>query len=274
MRRRRARAERPRRRRTGRARRLAARLARTRDALRARARLLALGAALAVVAAAGVQLGPPALDAVVAHPYFALDEITVSPTRRVRPGEILARAGVRPGMSAWEVSPTVLAARIAGHPWIRRARVRRVLPRRLVVDVTERRPAAIVALDRFYYVDRRGVVFAALGDDDPLDLPLITGLADAGARQRAALRASLKMLRLLLAAGLSFRVSEVHIERERGIRVFPVEPAVALTFGWGQLRDKTRRLALVLAALDGGAAGVREVDLRFAEQAVVRRERT
>jgi cell division protein FtsQ len=152
--------------------------------------------------------------------------------------------------------------------------VRRELPRRLVIDVVERAPMALVALDRLYYVDRRGVIFAALGDDDPLDLPLITGLDAGDAGRRRALREALKVLHLVEVEGLSFRVSEVHIQEEQGVRLFPVEPALALTFGWGGAREKVSRLETVLASLAGRERRIREIDLTFRDEAVVRFKRT
>jgi len=234
------------------------------------AAFLALGVGLIV---ALLRIGPPLQVWAVQHPYFAVDEIIMSPTRRVQPGALLRWAGVSPGMSIWHTAPRRLERQIAGHPWIRTASVRRELPRRLVIDVTEREPLALVSLDRLYQVDRRGVVFAALGDDDRLNLPLITGLGETAASRRRALREAIKVLQLVQVQGLSFRVSEVHIQQEQGVRLFPVDPALALTFGWGRPREKVQRLETVLASHAGQEGRIREIDLTFHEEAVVRFKR-
>jgi cell division protein FtsQ len=175
----------------------------------------------------------------------------------------------------WRVDPAALAARLEAHPWIRRAQVRRDFPRRLVLDVAEREPAAILFIDHLYYVDRTGVVFARLGERDRIDRPFVTGieaaiLAGERAYPRQALRQALKLLQLLHAAGLPFRVSEVHIEREQGITVFPVAPSVALSFGWGRFPLKLARLADVLEAFAGRENQIREIDLTYDAQAVIR----
>ena len=209
------------------------------------------------------------------HPYFAVTEIFVTPTTRVRPGALLEWVGLESGTNIWSVDPAELAARVAAHPWIRHASVRRELPRRLVFHVTEREPAAILLLDQLCYVDRTGMVFARLGAHDRLDVPFVTGIEAAvlgGERPypRRAVRQALKLLELTHAAGLPFRVSEVHIERGQGITVFPVAPPVAIGFGWGRFPAKLARLAQVLGAFAGREAQIREIDLSYETQAVIR----
>ena len=98
--------------------------------------------------------------------------------------------------------------RLERHPWIRRATVRREFPRRVMVEVAERQPAAVVLIDQLYYVDRSGTVVALVGRDDTLDLPFVTGIEAAvlaGERPfpRHAIRQALKLLQSMRAEGLS-----------------------------------------------------------------------
>ena len=72
------------------------------------------------------------------------------------------------------------------------------------------------------------------------------------------------------AAGLPFRVSEVHIDREQGITVFPIEPRAALTFGWSGFGAKLTRLTRVLKDFRGRESQIREIDLTMGAEAVVR----
>jgi hypothetical protein len=231
----------------------------------------ALGVLVLTVGLAGASLA----DRVRSHPYFAVTEILVTPTLHVRPGALLEWVGIESGMSIWSADPTTLAVRLMAHPWIRRASVRREFPRRLVLRVREREPAAILLLDHLYYVDRTGMVFARLGAHDSLDVPFVTGIEAAvlaGERPypRRAVRQALKLLEFTRAAGLPFRVSEVHIERGEGITIFPVAPPVALGFGWGHFPAKLVRLARVLQAFAGRETQIREIDLSYETQAVVR----
>jgi cell division protein FtsQ len=235
---------------------------------------VALGTLGALVLAAALERAPLAVW-VRSHPYFAVTEILVTPTTRVHPGALLEWVGLASGISIWSIDPAALAARLEAYPWVRRASVRRELPRRLVLRVTEREPAAILLLDKLYYVDRTGTVFACLGAHDRLDVPFVTGIEAAvlgGERPypRRAVRQALKLLALIRAAGLPFHVSEVHIERGQGITVFPVAPPVALGFGWGRYPAKLARLGQVLGAFAGREAQIREIDLSYETQAVIR----
>lgn len=233
-----------------------------------------MAAAAAVGATVFVQ-GPILAVAIADHPYFMVSEIVVSPTTHVRPGALLESADMRAGTSLWRVDPVLLEHRLESHPWIRRATVRREFPRRLVVDVREREPVAILFLDQLYYVDSTGTAFVRVGERDPLDLPFVTGveaaiLADERPYARHAIRQALRLLRSMASAGLPFRISEVHIERERGITVFPVEPRVALTFGWSGFGSKLGRLGRVLQDFRGRERQIREIDLTMGTAAVVR----
>ncbi len=241
-------------------------------------RRAALGCAAAAIAGLGVAAvthGPRLLAALADHPYFALTEIVVTPTRHVRGGTLLEAADLRAGTSLWRVDTRELAARLERDPWIRRAAVRREFPRRLVVDLAEREPVAILYLDHLYYVDATGLAFARVGERDPLDLPFVTGVeaaivADERPYARHAIRQALRLLRMLGASGLPFRVSEVHIEREQGVTVFPIEPRVAVAFGWNGFGTKIARLTRVLEDFRGRERRIREIDLTMGTEAVVR----
>jgi len=95
-------------------------------------------------------------------------------------------------------------------------------------------------------------------------------VADERPFARHAIRQALRVLQLMQAAGLPFRVSEVHIQREQGITVFPIEPRVALTFGWSGFKTKLTRLTRVLDDFRGRESQIREIDLTMGSSAVVR----
>ena len=78
--------------------------------------------------------------------YFAVRQIEVHGGDKVGGDEIVAIAGLRQGMNIWNVDAVAIEKKIAKHPWVRRVLVRRDFPRRVVIDVEERRPKAIVGV--------------------------------------------------------------------------------------------------------------------------------
>ena len=133
--------------------------------------------AVGFVAGAGlVELSPSVAALIRSHPYFAVRRITVRGNKTIGRDAILNAAGLRAGMSIWEVRPQSGANAIAALARARRARVWREFPDRVVVAVTESEPQAIAVLDGLRYVDRSGRILDEVRPGDLLELPFLTGL--------------------------------------------------------------------------------------------------
>jgi cell division protein FtsQ len=228
---------------------------------------LALG--LAVVA------WPSVRDAVHHHPYFTVREVVVRNHRRLSADEVRTAAGIVPGMSVWDVDVPAAEARLRAHRWIRSVRVRRELPHRVVIHVREDRPLAIVTLDDGrrgeYYVATHGRIVAPVEPGAPRDFPYLTGLAEADLRDGdpAGARALRRALALVRRSG-GLEVSEVHIDRDRGLTLLPVRPAIPIEVGWGGFEAKLGRLPRVLGLWAGREPEIASVSLRFDDEVIVR----
>jgi len=243
-------------------------------------------ATVAVVLPAVAVLGglafawPYAAAAVRRHPYFAVREVIARQTHRVPADEIRRVAGIAPGMSVWDVDALSAEERLRAHDWIRAAHVRRELPHRVVIQVREERPVAILAVDDGkageYYVAAHGRVFARVGAGDPRDFPYVTGLASSDLRDADALgpRALRRALALVRIAGRGSAalgaVSEVHVDRTRVLTLVPVRPAVPIELGWTGFAEKLARLARVLALWAGRESEIATLDLLFDDEVIVR----
>lgn len=92
-------------------------------------------------------------------PGFRLRHVSVSGNARVPSAQIVARAALDPGANIWLQNTRASRARIEALPYIGTARLRRSLPADVVIEVTERRPFAILhdgAMD--FVIDRAGRV--------------------------------------------------------------------------------------------------------------------
>ena len=238
-----------------------------------RPRLAALACVCGVSLAAGLWAGvPAALRAARAHAYFALSSIEIDGNRRLTRRDVLEWAGVTDGSSVWDAKPTAIRRRLLRHPAVRSVHVERELPRRLRIAVQERRPVAILVSGGLQYVDRDGHVIGPLRDADSRDFPLITGFDADGAGDLVGMgvHRALQLLRWCERLNAFDDVSEIHVDRHRGLTVFPRRTAVAVVIGWGQWRDKLRRSARVFAAWEGHTERLALVDLSFRDQVVVR----
>jgi cell division protein FtsQ len=244
-----------------------------------------LRAALVVTAQFGVLVAvlawgvPAARTYVRAHPYFAVRDVVIEHRGRVPAATLRAQAGVSAGMSVWDVDAAAVERRLRALPWVRSARVQRELPNRVVLRVREHRPAAILRVagadGGLFYVAAGGEVFAAVGAHDGRDLPYLSGLSEedlgSSGLARDAIRGALDVVRAAerhrTALGV---VSEVHVDRDRGLTLLPVRPAIPIQVGWGDYDGKLARVAEVLPHWTGREDEVRSVSGFFADTVVVK----
>jgi hypothetical protein len=238
-----------------------------------------IGAAVLAVAALA---WPAVRGAVSGHSYFAVREVVVRAPRGVSAERVRRVAGVEPGKSIWNVDCRGVERRLRAEPWVRSARVRRELPHRVVIQVHTERPVAIVAVggreggQGLYFIGAHGRIFATVGEGDPRDFPYLTGLdandvqgeAPLGAR---AVRRALGLLRLVARgrAGVE-AVSEINVDRTRGLTLLPVAPRVPIELGWGGYGAKLGRLPPVLRQWAGREASIASVSVLFPDEVIVR----
>jgi POTRA domain, FtsQ-type/Cell division protein FtsQ len=244
-------------------------------------RLLIVGkvvAALAVLVAA-VAAGRLAIKHVVDSPRFALREFRVAPTAHVSRDDIVSRSGVSPGDRLLALDTDVIAARLARHPWISAARVRRDLPATLVIEVTERHAAAVAVIGGLYLIDEQGHPFKHATLDEADGQIVLTGISrmeyarlphatEAAFREALALYAeyqhpdSVAMARYGGTGGARPALSEVHIDPRAGFSLFLYNGGGEIRLGRGGITDKLARLDEILPALGPhGASALRAVHL-------------
>lgn len=130
--------------------------------------------------------------------------------------------------------------------WVRRATVRRKLPGRLLIYVTERKPEAVAAIDgALYVVDKEGVTLDSFGAAyRQLDGPIVKGLHNS-ARENA-VEANRRRMQLYLEviadlAGPPNRldsISEIDVTQPSRVAVVPKEEPVPVFLGSGRFRAR------------------------------------
>ena len=205
--------------------------------------------------------------------YFSVREIQLRGGVRVGGGDLVAMAGLKNGMNIWKIDPTAIEKKFAKHPWVRRVLVRREFPRRVVIEVEERAPKAIVAMGKLYYVDGDGLVFTEVGAGDKLGLPMITGLrpeqlSAAGPALRHRLKEALRLGELM--AMDTHRISEIHFAAPERVVLYTTAYPTALHMGWGDWDDKVGRVKRVLSLWKGQEERLALLDMSYRDQVVAR----
>jgi cell division protein FtsQ len=210
---------------------------------------------------------------VLDSPYFSVREIQLRGGDRVGGGEFVAMAGLKHGMNIWKIDPAAIEKKFAKHPWVRRVLVRREFPRRVVIEVEERVPKAIVAMGKLYYVDAEGLIFTEVGAGDKLGLPMITGLRpEQLSASDPGLRRHLKEAIWLgdLMAMDTHKISEIHFAAPQRVVLYTTAYPTALHMGWGDWEDKVGRVKRVLSLWQGQEERLASLDVSYRGQAVAR----
>jgi hypothetical protein len=211
---------------------------------------------------------------------LTLHAICVLGAGRLSAEEIAQRTKLVRGTSLLEISPHEIEDRLRTDPWIRKAHVMRLLPGRLLVQVAFREPVARVTQTSpaegtaVVFVDAEGrAVVQSPGDPVPRlpvivspRLPaageLVPGLGAAAAAVEAVARSSFAGTNATFYLGVEDDPNSVSLQ---------LPPLAArVLVGTGDLDRKLARLALVIAGDTTPARGATEIDLRFADRAVLR----
>jgi cell division protein FtsQ len=235
--------------------------------------LVVLGLALYGRSGPGMAAVALARQWILESPYFAVREIQVRGGEKFGGHEIVALAGLKHGMNIWRIEPAAIEKKIATHPWVRRVLVRREFPRRVIIEIEERSPKAIVAMGKLYYVDSDGVVFKEVGAGESVRYPLLTGLRpqELGSRDPAVRRKIQDAVRLSdLMAKDAHTISEVHFEASDRVVLYTTAYSVALRMGWGDWENKVRRVDRVLKLWKGHEERLITLDASFNDQIVAR----
>jgi cell division protein FtsQ len=198
----------------------------------------------------GVQEG---YDYATTSPRFEVRGLTYAPTAHVDDDELRRRMALSPGTNILSLDLDAVAARIAAHPWVKRASVVRVLPDTLHVEVVEYEPVAVLLAGDFFMLDADAAPFKPLEAGERGELPVVTGIDRA--RMLAQPEHSRARLRRALAALGAYRakrrprLSEIAIEDTGELTLYTAELGTQLRLGRGDFEHGLARYDALRAAL-------------------------
>jgi len=235
-----------------------------------------LAGGVAVDAALGMLL----LYIVFLHmPYFNLQQVDVNGNRRLSRVEVIEASELEGGMNLLTVSLSRVADRLRRHPWIRSASVGRRFPGRIIIEIEERTPRAVLAAGKLYYLDEQAEFFTRCLPGDSPDYPLFTGIKPEaleanGPEVRHMARLALNLLDLLEREGSGSdrsRVSEIRMDLDDGLTLITASGR-RIKLGKKNLDLKVQRYGrLKKFLIRGGRWGnARTIDLDYEDRALVR----
>ena len=227
--------------------------------------------------AATAHWGPAVRGAMSRMRTFRIDDVEVRGTRFMTHEDVVRQLGITPESSVW-TSKDVWRERLLAHPLVRDAEITRKVPNGLLVTLLERRPIALAPTPTLEPVDADGRRLPLDPAVHRLDLPVIatdrTPPPDARVFPED-VRMLAAELDHLMAADTAFlqMVSSVRWGEGETLIARWTEPRVEFLLPLGaspaRLREGLGALSNAMSRTPGDPPEA--IDLRFADQVVVRR---
>lgn len=210
--------------------------------------------------------------------YFDVRRVEVVGARWTAPDSLLRLAAIARNRSVWD-NYSEVEARLAEHPLIEEADIRRAGLRGLRLVVKEVEPLALVGVPELRAVRDDGTILPIDPAGASVDLPLATVpaqlAADSTRVEGDAVLSALSLFGQLsrLDPGLAAMSSDFALSGDGGLVIHLVssQPAQRLALPAEIDERLVRRVRATLADLRGRSVKVELVEARFADQIVVRR---
>jgi len=205
---------------------------------------------------------------VAADGRFPITDVCVTGVRFLYEGEVLEMADVRRGTNLFAVDAGAVRERLERSGWIRKARVRRRPPGRLVLDVEERLPWLLLTGEEPEFVDREGNRFPTLGKEERLDLPVLVDRSGGGSDVVARLASAFPPG----SDWIGERAAQVEIDGEGAVTIVEAGRGTVVHVGGVDFEERASRLSSVMRRWEKNGEFFREIDLRYGGQAIARRK--
>ena len=188
-------------------------------------------------------------------PYFNIRNVKIQSISHFSEDEIRGQLGLDDEVNVFEFDSIAAEEVLLSHPWVSEAYVRKFLPDRVVVELQERVPAAVVSMDGLYFVDETGRPFVRPTPQEITGHSILTGLNRTDFEQDPELthkkvRDALALLRAYQQRKLLSNdyASSIHIKWDGGIEI--ILGRTRVDFGQTGYEEKLERLDMVLHRLE------------------------
>ena len=235
-------------------------------------------AIVAVVSAVSLYALSSVASFVLGTGALTINNITVTGTHRMAPGEALALLDDLRGTSMITVDLEDRRQKLLAAPWVADVAMRRVFPGTVSVAITERQPLGIGQIrNGLYLIDRDGAVIEEFGPKyAEFDLPIINGLTgddDPTEEARAAL-AGRVLADLLRRPEVARIVSEIDVSNMSDAVIILKDDTALVHTGDDHFADRVQAYLDYAPRLREDVPVIDSVDMRFGEQVFVKPQGT
>jgi cell division protein FtsQ len=226
-------------------------------------------------------------SAALAHSYFALidapwfrvNEVAIIGLKHLKEDDILNTLMIPPESSLLSLKSSQLAKRLDSLPWIESSTVQLSLPNRVVVEIAEREPLAVIHSEDFFLIDTEGKLVSLASSERRQGFLLVEGFSGLSLKEGEALpKETLKGLKALLSSLEQSRswlpqssILHCRWNPETGFALYTARNSIFIQLGWDDFNRKLDRLQRVFRILEEQALwnSVIGIDLDYENRAFI-----
>lgn len=206
--------------------------------------------------------------------------IAVEGCRRIPYSEVLQWGNLDKKTNILSLNIKALQRRLISHPWIKTADVRREVPDKIFIRISEYTPVAVVDCGQKFLLDDRGAIFKKVDHEEDIVVPIVTGLKISDftidgkncSTPLQTVRAVIKLSMMDKSILPLHSINAIHVDTEIGLTVYAFDSNTTIKLGFGNYRSKFKRLEDMVPYLKTrqGLLHVRCVDLKDTRRVVVK----
>lgn len=161
---------------------------------------------------------------------------------------------------------------IKKNPWVLEAKVSRIFPERIHVEIAEKKAVALLSGEPLYFLDEFGKKIAPLRPHDKHPFAVISGLTDTQAEKGDLILKAFDLMKLYESKPYfkNLPISEVVYKEGIGYLIFTRRPVFEIRIGDDYWDEKMVRLEKILQDLSQKGLLPMLIDLNFSKKVVVK----
>lgn len=221
-------------------------------------------------------------DALMQSSCFNAKTITVEGCSRIHPSEILQWGHLDKTTNILSLNIKALQLNLISHPWIKSADIRREVPDKIHIRVSEYTAVAIVDCGQRFLLDDTGTIFKKLEHGEEVLVPVVSGLKMSDIRMHGehgpclldAVLAVTQLSRLDGSILPLHSITAIHVDNEMGLTLYAFDNDTAIKLGFGNYQHKFNRFRDMVPYLRNqqGLLHVRCIDLKDTGRVIVKTE--
>lgn len=183
----------------------------------------------------------------VGNKYFVVEMIEIRGNEKISDREVIKRSGIRAGYTSMFFMENKAEDRIDNNPWVRKVRVTKEFPGKVLVEIEESKPFCITLDDSGipHYLSTEGRKIGKAKVTYGLDFPIIR---TEGKVNQNTLEEAVRILKLSKTSTVLKweEISEIKVNPDFGIRIFTNDKRL-IDFGKGNILGKWYKVEKIIS---------------------------